>query len=159
MRHAYVIVPAALMLGFAAHFWWRDPAGKAPHLVGDSPFSWTRTVEGQRASVALALHHEYEGRDGRLEAAEDLRSGKVILLGYGLVYPWHAELQEIWRRDYGVEFRDLAGCIVTDSLVKYVAGYNEVMHADIVARFGAEISTTVAQKARGLYTERYLKRK
>jgi hypothetical protein len=150
-----MIVPLALMLAFIVYVRCWASRTTTFHFVGESPEWGSKRMLAVRPPVTSTSSDEYEGRDGEREASEDLRAGKVVLLGYGLPYPWHAELREIWKHDFDVEFRDVAGCMVTEALVAYVSGYNRVMYAHIAKRLGPDASEAVSRKARALYDERH----
>lgn len=155
MKRIHVIIPTALTLAFVIYYIGWAPRSTTFHFVGESPSWFGRHEISVRPPITTKSGDEYEGRDGAREALEDLRAGKVALLGYGLPPLWEAERKEILRRDFDIDSRDVAGCIVTETLVKYVAGYNRVMEAHILARFGSDIFDIVAKRARGLYNERH----
>ncbi|MBL9188761.1 MAG: hypothetical protein JNK23_14860 [Opitutaceae bacterium] len=155
MKRVYLIIPAALMLAFVVYFRWWGPRTTKVQFAGESPQWWKRNAVAILPPITTTNGDEYEGRDGAHEASLDLRAGKVVLLGYGLPYPWNSELKEIWKREFDVESRDLAGCLVTEALVEYVSSYNRIMHAHIIERFGSGTPEAVYRKARTLYDERH----
>src|SRR4051794_12231420 len=64
---------------------------------------------------------------GRVAAHRDIRHGRYEMLGYGLPGPWRPEYARCLRERYRIEFRPVAGCIVSDSLVSYVNAYDSVI--------------------------------
>jgi hypothetical protein len=59
---------------------------------------------------------------GNLAARIDLLRGQYHVLGYGLPSSSRPEYARCLRERYGIEFRTVAGCIVSDSLIPYVNG-------------------------------------
>ena len=78
----------------------------------------------------------YRYRDGHQEAVADLARGRLRVVGYGLPARWRPEYREVLLRDAGIEYRAIAGCVVTDGILKYAATYNEVMEPRIRALHG-----------------------
>ena len=62
-----------------------------------------------------------------------------MVLGYGLPPRGIAEYKQILQERYGVEYRQVALCIVSESLVSYADAYDEVSAAAIESRFGHDI--------------------
>ncbi len=106
-------------------------------------------------TIARDPFEEYAHRDGRREAEADLVRGMPKLLGYGLPARWTLEYAEILKRDYGVEERAVAGCVVTESIHNYVGAYNEVIVRDLKNRFGSDCMEVAVKKAMALYDERH----
>ena len=69
----------------------------------------------------------------------DIAQGHFELLEYGVVLPWRIEYAHKLHTRYGIELRDVAGCIVSDSFREYVASYNEVSMAAANRRFGRDV--------------------
>ena len=84
-----------------------------------------------------------------------LARGRLIILSAGEPAHWRPEYQEVLKRDYAIEQRSVAGCIVTDELVNYVAAYNEVMERHIAATLGDKVFADAQKKAEALYAERH----
>lgn len=97
----------------------------------------------------------YHNRDGRKDAEADLARGKLRIVGYGLPVHWIREYREVMKRDYNVDDEAIAGCVVTDGLLRYVAEYNKVMEARIIARYGEGVFDEGRAKAQALYAERH----
>jgi len=76
---------------------------------------------------------------GRLAARYDSAHGHYRLLGYGLPAAGVSEYKEILRVRYGVEYRQVALCIVSHSLVSYVDAYDEVSSTAIGHKFGHDV--------------------
>lgn len=81
---------------------------------------------------------------------DDLRGHQEIKT-YGMPAPWSNECSQlVWER-YGVMVHPVAGCVVTESLVWYVGGYNSVAAALIQAKFGKDIFAECAGEARAAW--------
>jgi hypothetical protein len=76
---------------------------------------------------------------GRWVARFDLARGHYVVLGYGLPPRGVAEYKQILQERYGVEYRQVALCIVSRSLVSYADAYDEVSTAAIESRFGHDV--------------------
>lgn len=84
---------------------------------------------------------------GNIEARLDVKHGRYQELGYGLPVPWRPRYETLLRQRYGVEFEALAGCVVSKSLVDYVAAYNEVSMDAADRKFGHDIFKEVSDEA------------
>src|SRR5207247_6284709 len=81
------------------------------------------------------------GIRGNLAARIDVRRGRYQVLGYGLPSPSRPEYARCLRDRYGIEFRAVAGCIVSDSLISYVNGYHSVVAEATTRKFGHDVFT------------------
>lgn len=62
---------------------------------------------------------------GRIVARADSLSGHIRILGVGLPTPERPEFARLLRDRYGIEFRAVAGCMVSKPLFDYVVAYNQ----------------------------------
>ena len=69
------------------------------------------------------------GLRGRLMARYDLARGHYRVLAYGLPPPGVVEYRQLLRELYGVEYRQVALCIVSPSLISYADAYDGVSAA------------------------------
>src|SRR5437016_3942541 len=76
---------------------------------------------------------------GRQAAEKDLAHGRYIVLGYGLPPRGVAEYKHILRERYDVEYRQVALCIVTKSLMTYADSYDSLSGAAIRQKFGRDV--------------------
>ena len=76
---------------------------------------------------------------GNLAARIDLLRGQYQVLGYGLPSSSRPEYARCLRERYGIEFRTVAGCIVSDSLISYVNGYHSVVADATRRKFGHDV--------------------
>lgn len=113
---------------------------------------WNSTV---RATPRYNPLDKYKYLDGHEDAKMALARGQLVILTYGLPVHWWLEYREVLKRDYDVEMRTIAGCMVTEELVRYAAAYNAVMERRIAATLGNTLFDEAAQKAEALYTERH----
>ena len=73
---------------------------------------------------------------GKHAAQRDLAHGHYVILAYGLPPAGVVEYAQIMRQKYGVEYRQVARCIVSQSLVSYADAYDEVSGSEIRKKFG-----------------------
>lgn len=59
--------------------------------------------------------------------------------GYGLPSPWRPEYARCLQERYNVRLRPVAGCVVSESLVSYVDGYDSVVEEASRRRFGRDV--------------------
>ena len=85
---------------------------------------------------------------GKLSAHLDLMCGYYRILGYGLPPPWLHEYARLLRTRYGVEYRPVAGCVVSRPLLNYVDGYDEVSAAAINRKFRRDVFTEISEEAK-----------
>jgi hypothetical protein len=76
---------------------------------------------------------------GQVAAHFDVARGHYKILGYGLPAPGHPEYIRTLHDKYNVEFHPVAGCIVSQSLISYVDGYNGVSVAAANRKYGRDI--------------------
>ena len=84
---------------------------------------------------------------GALEAMLDVSRGHLIILGYGLPLPSRPQYEFFLQKRYGIEYRAVSGCIVSQTEIDYVAGYDRVSMAAAKRRFGPEVLTEAAKEA------------
>jgi hypothetical protein len=76
---------------------------------------------------------------GRLMAHYDLAHGHYRVLAYGLPPAGADEYKHLLEKRYGVEYRQVALCIVSPSLISYVDAYDRVSAAAITRKFGHDV--------------------
>jgi hypothetical protein len=76
---------------------------------------------------------------GKHNAHRDVASGRYKILTYGIANPEGSPYANLLRERYGVELHAMAGCIVSKSLVDYVAAYNEVSTTAVRGKFGRDV--------------------
>lgn len=140
MKRVYWLVPFLCVTAFAAYYHrWNQQLDMSYHGPGIpfDPFS------------------PYAVRDGPREAEADIARGTPQLLTYGLPGVPMSEFREVLQRDYGVDERAIAGCVVSESLVKYAHDYNATIERHLKAKYGAEFMDVAARKAEALYAQRH----
>ena len=85
---------------------------------------------------------------GRIAAHVDVARGHYRTLGYGLPVSWLPEYARLLRGRYGIEYRAVAGCIVSQSLIAYVEAYDAVSSAAAKNRFRHDVFRECAEDAR-----------
>src|SRR3954471_15438201 len=88
---------------------------------------------------------------GMAAAWFDHARGRFEVKTYGLPVPWTPEYRRLLRDRYGVTVRGMAGCVVSEDLVWYVRGYNEVSAPRLNGRFGKDILAECAADARAAW--------
>jgi hypothetical protein len=76
---------------------------------------------------------------GRWAANRDLANGRFLILGYGLPPRGVIEYRQILAERYGVEYQQVAACIVSPTLVSYADAYDRVSEQAIQQKFGQDI--------------------
>jgi hypothetical protein len=76
---------------------------------------------------------------GRMAARSDIQRGHYRILSYGLPPSWLPDYARLLKERYGVELHPVAGCIVSNGLVSYVDGYDEISAAAIIRKFGRDV--------------------
>lgn len=100
---------------------------------------------------ACALVSSASAQRGRSDARADLRAGRLAIETFGLPPRDRPIYHRLLKERYGIEPRVVAGCIVNDSILGHVRGYNEVMREEIQRRFGANVFERTAEEARRIY--------
>lgn len=89
--------------------------------------------------VLFVLWFAASGLRGRLMAHIDLAAGHYEIKTYGFPDEWMDEYRKLLRKRYGMELNAVAGCLVTDWLESYVAGYNGVVKQALIEKYGKDI--------------------
>jgi hypothetical protein len=76
---------------------------------------------------------------GGIVASFDLMRGHYKILSLGLPTPWRPEFAHLLRKRYGIEQRVVAGCVVSQSLLAYVDGYNRISMSAANRKFGRDV--------------------
>jgi hypothetical protein len=94
---------------------------------------------------------------GRTMAHFDTARGHYYILGYGLPVQWRSDYARLLRERYGIEFRAVAGCTVSNGLVAYVDSYDRVSTTAANAKFGHDVFKECAQEAQRTWVSYNLK--
>jgi len=89
---------------------------------------------------------------GTVVARFDIARDHYQLLGYGLFLP-RAEYVRLLRERYGVGFKKVADCIVSESLVAYADSYNGEMTKALNRKYGRDVVTECARDARSAWEQ------
>jgi len=89
--------------------------------------------------LLIVAWYESASMRGRWRARIDLARGHYVVLGYGLPRRGAAEYKQVLQERYGVEYRPVALCTVSESLRSYADAYDEVSSAAIQRRFGHDV--------------------
>jgi hypothetical protein len=84
---------------------------------------------------------------GRLAAHVDMQRGRYQVLGYGLPSPWRPEYARCLQERYKIDFRPVAGCTVSESLVSYIHAYDSVQGEATRRKFGRDVFRECAGEA------------
>lgn len=76
---------------------------------------------------------------GMLAAWIDQARGRSEIQLVGLPNPWDRDVMRLCEERHNIKLRRVAGCIVSDNMVKYVNGYNLVSTNVIQTRFGRDV--------------------
>jgi len=84
---------------------------------------------------------------GEVAARYDVAGGRYEELGYGLPVPWRREYVRLLREHYGIRFRTVALCIVSEDLIAYANSYNTVSSAAANRKFGHDVFKECLEEA------------
>jgi hypothetical protein len=76
---------------------------------------------------------------GRLAARMDLARGRYVVLAYGLPPGGSDEYARLLKERYGIEYRQVALCLVSPELVAYADSYNKLSVAVAENRFHLDV--------------------
>ena len=107
-------------------------------LVAQNPVTNLQILELPKRDFFSDLTYE----KGKADAESDVARGKLLIKRYGLTPSASSESFRELKEKYGVEFFDF-GCLVSDGLIEYVKGYNEVSSAEIKRKFGDKVLAMV----------------
>ena len=107
-----------------------------------------------RAEKSLSRYDpfsSYTGRDGTAEAKKDIAQGSPKLKAYGLPMPSAEYYAMLLNSKLGIHQETIAGCVVSEDLVKYAHSYNAVVEKYAKKKFGANIFDEIMAEAQQLY--------
>lgn len=84
---------------------------------------------------------------GEIDARRDTAQDHYVVLGYGLPSPWRPEYARLLRERYGIHFRTVALCIVSEDLRAYADNYNKVSVAAANRKFKHDVFKECAEEA------------
>ncbi len=84
---------------------------------------------------------------GKVDATIDVREGHYRVLGYGLADRSRSEYARCLRERYNIEYRTVAGCIVSESLISHVRAYHSVVAEAANRKFGHNVFQECAEQA------------
>lgn len=90
---------------------------------------------------------------GELVAHYDISRRHYEVQGYGLPVPWRPEYARLLHERYGVNFRTVALCIVSTTLVAYVDSYNKVSTEAVNRKFGHDVFKECSEEARNSWEQ------
>lgn len=73
---------------------------------------------------------------GRAEARREIAAGKLGWKNLGYPPPWRREFVRLMKERFKVESVEIGDCEPNMPLARQVAGYNEIMKAEIEKHFG-----------------------
>lgn len=130
----------------------RADGASADETTGEVALPAAAPVCDQREDAALEPVSLAEARaEGERDAALELARGVLALESYGRPRRCHAELAARLRVEYGIEYRSVGACALTNAIVGHALGYNETMHRYIDQRHGAAVEA--AARRAGCFTE------
>lgn len=97
-------------------------------------------------------------RAGRADAERDVRAGTLAIEAYGFGAGAGSYVR-LFRDRFQVEVRAVAGCLVDDTIIGHVSGYNAVTEAEIERRFGRGAMEAAQEEGARLDRELYARRR
>ena len=97
------------------------------------------------------------GLRGTLRAKFDLARGHYAMIAYGLPPGGADEYAHLLKERYGIEFRRIAFCIVSNSIRAYADSYNRVSIAAAQKRFGKTVFEDTWQEAQRSWLHKNLR--
>jgi hypothetical protein len=137
MTKSYLLLVVCTLALFAGAVNWAPAKDERPVLKGK-----------------ITIGDRYVLRDGEKEAEDLLHQGRMVIVAYGRPVQWTPDYRRILHSQYQVEYRTVAGCVVSNGIHHYARKFNAVMYPAIEAQFGPNIFRTVATEAQTLYRQR-----
>ncbi|MCY1006738.1 hypothetical protein OV079_14490 [Nannocystis pusilla] len=103
----------------------------APVVAGEA------AQDGPVKQVESLAEDAYERGKGDARAA--VARNELALETYGYPAACRYEYARILREQYKVTLREVAGCVIDETIAEHARGYNEVMEAEIVRRHGPDV--------------------
>ncbi|WP_434415497.1 hypothetical protein [Nannocystis pusilla] len=122
-----------------------DATGGADDSVADVPAPVLASEAAPVKQVESLAEDAYERGKGDAQAAIDRNELALETFGYPAACRY--EYARILREQYKVTLREVAGCVIDDTIAEHARGYNEVMEAEIMRRHGPDVFKKVSRKA------------
>lgn len=126
-----------------------DGTGAADDSLVDAPappvVAGDATQDGPVKQVESLADDAYER--GKREAKAAIAENELGIETYGYPAACRYKYAQILREQYKVTLREVAGCVIDDTIAEHARGYNEVMEAEIVRRYGPDVFEKVSRKA------------
>ncbi len=94
---------------------------------------------------------------GQADARRDLSNGVMQVKSAGLPGPTREEYAHLLKDRCNAELHPIAGCIVSEGLLAYLRGYDEVSKAAIQQKFGIDIFTELNKEADARWQKKHAK--
>lgn len=92
---------------------------------------------------------------GRFEASRDLSNGVMIVKTAGLPTPEWEDYEQLLQTRCKVKFEPIAGCLVSEGLMAYLRGYDEISVAAIKQKCGTNIFERLNAEAKARWYKRW----
>ena len=128
----------------------------APQLIVTREFIMNRKLAFAAIGTIVALlcttliWYFYPSIKGYYSAKNDLKNNQPRLLLYGELMPYEPEAKQILITKYGIVADRVAGCNVSDSLLREIRAYNDVVKEHLHSQGIEDIWRTVIDEAKAL---------
>ncbi|MBS0631751.1 MAG: hypothetical protein JSS11_07530 [Verrucomicrobia bacterium] len=131
-KMVYMLVPVVALAGFGWAYWlWSAEQSDAAATAQASALK-----ARNEAKEDLYGGKAYAARDGEKEALADIAKGSPKYYVYGLPARSESAMAEIMHSRFGIEWTRIAGCMVSDPLVRFADTYDKEVESYIARRFG-----------------------
>jgi hypothetical protein len=96
---------------------------------------------------------------GQIVARYDLARGHYRIFVVGLPVVYRPEYGRLLHERFGVEMRVAAGCVVTDSLLAYVDGYDRTSMAATNRKWGRDVFQESFEEAGRVWSQTHPRKK
>jgi len=134
----------AVVLLFAAGLpgWCAEPSANDAESTQQSFAGLPLDMMGYPTNTSVAY------AKGQADARRDITNGVVAIKIWGLPTLESGEMWGLLKKRCKVQTQGLAGCCVTESLVKYGEGYNEFSCSYIQQKYGTNIFQSISDEAK-----------
>ncbi|MEO5713436.1 MAG: hypothetical protein ABIT37_08095 [Luteolibacter sp.] len=90
-------------------------------------------------SISGCVSLSNSARQGRVDAQADISRGQLAIESAGMPFRWDPNYKRLLRQRYGIEFRIVGGCMITEEAAEHLRTYNEVMMSEITRKYGSDV--------------------
>jgi hypothetical protein len=122
-------------------------------FIGTWLLVFTARADNQQTPPSTDDPEAYE--HGKADAQRELAQGVLAYETFGLPQPDFSEFRQVLLERYKIEVRAIAGCLIDSKILGHSSGFNQIMEAEIVRRYGKDVWDRAEAEAQQLFQQKH----